>query len=79
MLRLHPSGAFSRRQANSREDETRVIVSTKSSQLTPAEAPLRIHKNALSRRPMRYQREDRVKGHIFVCFLTYILWKTLEQ
>ena len=25
------------------------------------------------------QRHERVQAHIFVCFLAYVLWKTLEQ
>ena len=28
---------------------------------------------------MWHQREDRVQAHILVCFLAYVLWKTLEQ
>ena len=26
-----------------------------------------------------HQKEERVKAHILVCFLAYVLWKTLEQ
>ena len=48
-------------------------------QLTEAEAAFRIHKSDLSIRPIWHQREDRVKAHILVCFLAYVLWKTLEQ
>jgi hypothetical protein len=48
-------------------------------QLTEAEAAFRIHKSDLSIRPISHQREDRVKAHILVCFLAYVLWKTLEQ
>src|SRR4029077_82644 len=33
----------------------------------------------LSIRPIWHQREDRVLAHILVCFLAYVLWKTLEQ
>jgi transposase len=47
-------------------------------QLTDAEAAFRIHKSDLSLRPIWHQREDRVQAHIFVCFLAYALWKTLE-
>ena len=28
---------------------------------------------------MWHQRADRVQAHILVCFLAYVLWKTLEQ
>ena len=48
-------------------------------QLTEAEAAFRIHKQDLSLRPIWHQKEDRVKAHILVCFLAYILWKCLAQ
>src|ERR1051326_3902371 len=48
-------------------------------QLSEAEAAFRIHKSDLSIRPVWHQREDRVLAHILVCFLAYVLWKTLEQ
>jgi len=48
-------------------------------QLTEAEAAFRIHKSELSIRPIWHQKEDRVRAHILVCFLAYVLWKTLEQ
>ena len=48
-------------------------------QLTEAEAAFRIHKSDLSLRPIWHQKEERVLAHILVCFLAYVLWKTLEQ
>jgi len=48
-------------------------------QLTEAEAAFRIHKTDLSLRPIWHQKEDRVLAHILVCFLGYVLWKTLGQ
>jgi transposase len=48
-------------------------------QLTEAEAAFRIHKADLSIRPVWHQKEDRVMAHILVCFLAYVLWKTLGQ
>ena len=48
-------------------------------QLTEAEAAFRIQKSDLSIRPLWHQRAERVKGHIFVCFIAYVLWKTLEK
>ncbi len=48
-------------------------------QLTEAEAAFRIHKSDLRIRPVWHQREDRVLSHILVCFLAYVLWKTLHQ
>src|SRR5262249_41887838 len=44
-----------------------------------AEAAFRIHKSDLSIRPVWHQKQGRVQAHIFVCFLAYALWKTLEQ
>jgi len=48
-------------------------------QLTEAEAAFRIHKSDLNIRPIWHQREDRVLAHILVCFLAFVLWKTLGQ
>jgi transposase len=48
-------------------------------QLTEAETAFRIHKSDLKLRPVWHQREDRVEAHILVCFLAYVLWKTLGQ
>ena len=48
-------------------------------QLSEAEAAFRIHKSDLSIRPIWHQRQDRVLAHILVCFLGYVMWKTLEQ
>lgn len=46
-------------------------------QLTDAEWAFRITKDELVVRPIWHQKEDRVKAHILVCFLAYVLWKTL--
>ena len=48
-------------------------------QLTEAEGAFRIHKSDLRVRPVWHQKEDRVQAHILVCFLAYVLWKTLHQ
>jgi transposase len=48
-------------------------------QLSEAEAAFRIQKSALSIRPIWHQKTERVQAHILVCFLAYVLWKTLEQ
>jgi transposase len=48
-------------------------------QLTQAEAPFRIQKDQLKVRPVWHQRSDRVEAHIRVCFLAFVLWKTLEM
>lgn len=48
-------------------------------QLTDAEAAFRICKSDLSIRPVWHHKTERVKAHIFVCFLSYVLWKTLEK
>jgi transposase len=47
-------------------------------QLSQAEAAFRIQKDQLAIRPIWHQREDRVQAHILVCFLAFVLWKTLE-
>ena len=35
-------------------------------------------KDQLRVRPIWHQRDDRVQAHILVCFLAFVLWKTLE-
>ena len=48
-------------------------------QLTQAEEAFRIQKSDLQIRPVWHQLKGRVQAHIFVCFLAYVLWRTLEQ
>jgi transposase len=73
----HSEGAYVLRtniHAWSEEDLWRTYI-----QLTEAEAAFRIHKSDLSIRPVWHQKAERVQAHILVCFLAYVLWKTLEQ
>lgn len=48
-------------------------------QLAQAEAAFRIQKDQLNIRPIWHQRADRVQAHILICFLAFLLWKTLEM
>jgi len=48
-------------------------------QLPEAETAFRIHKSDLRIRPIWHQKEERVDAHILVCFLAYVVWKTLGQ
>jgi len=48
-------------------------------QLTEAEAAFRIQKSDLCIRPIWHHKQDRIKAHILICFLAYVLWKTLQQ
>jgi len=48
-------------------------------QLTDAEWAFRIHKDELAIRPIWHHKDERVQAHILVCFLAYVLWKTLGQ
>jgi transposase len=48
-------------------------------QLTEAEWAFRIAKDELVIRPIWHQKASRVKAHILVCFLAYVLWKSLAQ
>lgn len=48
-------------------------------QLSDAEWAFRIAKDELEIRPIWHQKQDRVLAHILVCFLAYVLWKTLAQ
>ena len=48
-------------------------------QLTQVENAFRAHKSELEIRPIWHHREDRAQAHIFICFLSYVLWKLLEK
>ena len=48
-------------------------------QLTQAEAAFRIQKSDLALRPIWHQKEERAQAHILVCFVGYVLWKTLGK
>ena len=48
-------------------------------QLTEAEAAFRIQKSDLCIRPIWHHKQARIKAHILICFLAYVLWKTLQQ
>jgi hypothetical protein len=48
-------------------------------QLTEAEEAFRLHKSDLFMRPVWHHKESREQEHILVCFLAYVLWKTLGQ
>jgi transposase len=48
-------------------------------QLSEAEAAFRIHKSDLCIRPIGHHKQDRIKAHVLICFLAYVLWKTLQK
>ena len=47
-------------------------------QLYECEAAFRVEKSDLQIRPIWHHKEHRVQAHIFVCFLAYAMWKTLQ-
>ena len=44
--------------------------------LTDAEEAFKIHKGDLCLRPIWHQKDDRIKAHVLVCFMAFVLWKT---
>jgi transposase len=48
-------------------------------QLSEAEAAFRIQKSDLCIRPIWHHKQGRIQAHILICFLAYVLWKTLQQ
>jgi transposase len=44
--------------------------------LTDAENAFKIHKSDLHLRPVWHQKDERIKAHVFVCFIAFVLWKT---
>ena len=47
--------------------------------LTEVEAAFRTVKSDLGIRPIWHHGAERVKAHVLICFLAYVLWKTLGQ
>lgn len=47
--------------------------------LTEVEDAFRTTKHDLGMRPIFHQREDRTQAHVLVCFLSLVLWRTLQQ
>jgi transposase len=45
--------------------------------LTDAEDAFKIHKSDFHLRPVYHQKDDRIKAHVLVCFLAFVLWKTV--
>ena len=48
-------------------------------QLTEAEAAFRIQKSDLCIRPIWHHKQERIEAHILICFLAYVMWKTLQH
>jgi len=47
--------------------------------LTQIEDSFRIAKHDLGLRPIFHHKQERTQAHIFVCFLSLVLWRTLQQ
>ena len=48
-------------------------------QLTEVEDAFRTTKHDLGMRPIFHQKKDRTQAHILVCFLSLVVWRTLQQ
>jgi transposase len=48
-------------------------------QLTEVEDAFRTEKHDLGMRPIYHRKQDRTQAHIFVCFLSLAMWRTLQQ
>ena len=44
--------------------------------LTDAEEAFKINKSDLHIRPIWHKKDNRIKAHVFVCFIAFVLWKT---
>lgn len=65
-------------RTNWRETDPRVLWSTYI-QLTEVEDAFRTMKHDLGMRPIFHQKQGRTQAHILVCFLSLVLWRTLQQ
>jgi transposase len=44
--------------------------------LTDAEEAFRIQKSDLHIRPLWHQKDERIRAHVLICFLAFVMWKT---
>jgi transposase len=65
-------------RTNWRETDPKALWSTYI-QLTEVEDAFRTTKHDLGMRPIFHQKQDRTQAHILVCFLSLVLWRTLQQ
>jgi transposase len=65
-------------RTNWKEIDPKVLWSTYI-QLTEVEDAFRTTKHDLGMRPIFHQKKDRTQAHILVCFLSLVLWRTLQQ
>jgi transposase len=65
-------------RTNWRETDPKVLWRTYI-QLTQVEDAFRTTKHDLGMRPIFHQKQDRTQTHILVCFLSLVLWRTLQQ
>jgi len=65
-------------RTNWTETDPKVLWSTYI-QLTEVENAFRTTKHDLGMRPIFHHKEDRTQAHILVCFLSLVLWRTLQQ
>jgi len=65
-------------RTNWREINPKVLWNTYI-QLTEVEDAFRTAKHDLGMRPIFHQKQDRTQAHILVCFLSLVLWRTLQQ
>jgi transposase len=73
----HSEGAYLLRTNLSGHSEQELWVMYM--QLNDAEAAFRTLKQDLAIRPIYHQHESRVKAHVLVCFLAYVLYRTLDR
>jgi transposase len=74
---LETGGSYLLR-TNWREIDPKVLWSTYI-QLTEVEDAFRTTKHDLGMRPIFHQKKGRTQAHILVCFLSLVLWRTLQQ
>ena len=74
---VETSGSYILR-TNWRQTDPKILWNTYI-QLTEVEDAFRTAKHDLGMRPIFHQKQDRTHAHILVCFLSLILWRTLQQ
>ena len=65
-------------RSNTKELNTEQLITTYKD-LKTIEASFRVIKDILELRPIYHHKDERVKGHIFICILAFLVTKILEK
>ena len=65
-------------RSNTKDLATEELITTYKD-LKTIEASFRVIKDVIELRPIYHRKDDRIKGHVFICILAFLVTRLLEQ